>query len=455
MAIEASPVAKGQGSSALVSRTRRPRWARWLLVLAACAVLAGGGYYAWQTWFAKNSPAESLVTTVAQRGDLEDTVTATGTLQPKDFVDVGTQVSGQVKRLLVDVGAVVKAGELLAEIDPSVYQSKVDGNRALLLNQHAQLADRTAQVELARLQFIRQKNLDLENATTKEALQSAEATLQSATAQVAAIRAQIKQTESTLRGDEANLGYTKIYAPISGTVVSQAAKQGQTLNANQQAPVVMRIANLATMTVQAQVSEADVPKLRVGMDVYFTTLGGSNRRYYSKLRQIPPTPTVVNNVVLYDALFDVENPKQALMTQMTAQVFFVISSAKDAVLVPLAALRPVAAQGPPRAPRGTDAAGAKSGGTGAPRKGGERASGMDTRSQYGGGRALVDVMDAAGKVTEREVKVGVMNRISAQILSGLEPGEKVVIGTKVPAAAAPASKASALAPTAAKGGGRP
>ena len=162
----------------------------------------------------------------------------------------------------------------------------------------------------------------------------------------------MQQTESTLRGDEANLGYTKIYAPIAGTVVSQAAKQGQTLNANQQAPIVMRIADLSTMTVQAQVSEADVPKLHVGMDVYFTTLGGDNRRYYGKLRQIPPTPTVVNNVVLYDALFDVENPNQALMTQMTAQVFFVASSAKDAVLVPLTALRPVAAAGPGgKAPR--------------------------------------------------------------------------------------------------------
>ena len=163
------------------------------------------------------------------------------------------------------------------------------------------------------------------------------------------IKAQMQQTESTLRGDEANLGYTKIYAPIAGTVVSQAAKQGQTLNANQQAPIVMRIADLSTMTVQAQVSEADVPKLHVGMDVYFTTLGGDNRRFYGKLRQIPPTPTVVNNVVLYDALFDVANPNQALMTQMTAQVFFVASSAKDAVLVPLAALRPVAAEGRARA----------------------------------------------------------------------------------------------------------
>jgi macrolide-specific efflux system membrane fusion protein len=445
-----------------------PRAARWGVVLAACALLTGVAYYVWQTWFGEDNSAGGLITAVAQRGELEDTVTATGTLQPKDFVDVGTQVSGQLKKLHVEVGAVVKAGQLLAEIDPSVYQSKVDGDRAQLLNQHAQLADREAQLELAKLQFARQKNLDRENATTTEALQSAEATQQSALAQADAIRAQIKQTESTLRGDEANLGYTKIYAPIAGTVVSQAAKQGQTLNANQQAPIVMRIADLATMTVQAQVSEADVPKLRIGMDVYFTTLGGDTRRYYGKLRQIPPTPTVVNNVVLYDALFDVENPNQALMTQMTAQVFFLIASAKNAVLVPLAALRPVAAEGRARGPRASGAGADKSKdatrsggaerapGAGAARKGGgERASGVDPRSQYANGRALVSVVAADGDVTEREVKVGVMNRVSAQILSGLEPGEKVVIGTKAPTAAAKAQTGSALVPKAPKMGGRP
>jgi macrolide-specific efflux system membrane fusion protein len=214
----------------------------------------------------------------------------------------------------------------------------------------------------------------------------------------------------------------------------------------------MRIADLATMTVQAQVSEADVPKLHIGMDVYFTTLGGNTRRYYGKLRQIPPTPTVVNNVVLYDALFDVENPNQALMTQMTAQVFFVASSAKDAVLVPLAALRPVAAEGRPRGPR---AAGAGTGAGAARKDAGERASGIDPRSQYANGRALVSVVGADGKVSDRDVKVGVMNRVSAQIVSGVEPGEKVVIGTKAPAAAAPAQTGSALVPNATKGGGRP
>jgi macrolide-specific efflux system membrane fusion protein len=202
----------------------------------------------------------------------------------------------------------------------------------------------------------------------------------------------------------------------------------------------MRIADLATMTVEAQVSEADVPKLHVGMDVYFTTLGGDNRRYYGKLRQIMPTPTLVNNVVLYDALFDVANPNQTLMTQMTAQVFFVAASAKDAVLVPLAALRPVAPE--VRA--------------GVPRTGGDRASGIDPRSQFANGIALVAVVGADGKAVDREVRVGVMNRVSAQIVSGLEPGEKVVIGTKAPVAAVQPQTGSALVPTnAPKGGGRP
>ena len=432
-----------------------PRSARWGLILVAAALLAGGGYFAWQAWFGENDKGNSLLTAAAQRGDLEDTVTATGTLQPKDYVDVGTQVSGQLKKILVEIGAVVTAGQLLAEIDPSVYQSKVDGDNAQLLNLQAQLADRQAQLVLAGLQLARQKNLDREQATTTEALQSAAATQQSALAQSDSIRAQIKQTGSTLRGDQANLGYTKIHAPIAGTVVSQTAKQGQTLNANQQAPIVMRIADLATMTVQAQVSEADVSKLRIGMDVYFTTLGGNNRRHYGKLRQIPPTPTVLNNVVLYDALFEVENPKQTLMTQMTAQVFFVASSAKDAVLVPLTALHPVAAE---IWPTETKAAVADTGAASARKGGGERASGVDRRNQFANGRAQLGVVDADGKVVQREVKVGVMNRVSAQILSGLEAGETVVIGTKAPASAALAPSnqtSSSLAPNtnASRGGG--
>jgi membrane fusion protein, macrolide-specific efflux system len=315
-------------------------------------------------------------------------------------VDVGTQVSGQVKKLHVEIGDLVKKGDLLAEIDPTVYLSKVDADQAQLANLQAQLADRQAQLKLAEQKAQRQANMMREQATTAEAVQTAQAELQSAKAQIDAIRAQIQQTRSTLRGDQANLGYTKIYAPMAGTVVTQAAKEGQTLNANQSAPIVLRIADLSTMTVQSQVSEADVPRLRPGMPVYFTTLGDQRKRWYGTLRQIYPTPEVLNNVVLFDALFDVPNPDGTLMTQMTTQVFFVVAEAKDAVVVPVSALR-----------------------------------------RTGPGKATVNLLNSDGKVETREVEIGVSNRVSAQVLSGLEPGERVATSEKPQRGARSASAA--------------
>jgi len=346
---------------------------------------------------------QAPATVLVERGHLEDTVSATGTVQPRDYVDVGTQVSGQVKSLHVEIGQMVKKGELLAEIDPTVYLSKVDADQAQLANLQAQLSDRQAQLKLAEQKAQRQANMMRERATTTEAVQTAEAELQSAQAQINALKAQIQMTRSTLRGDQANLGYTKIYAPMAGTVVTQAAKEGQTLNANQSAPIVLRIADLSTMTVQTQVSEADVSRLRLGMPVYFTTLGDQRKRWYGKLRQIYPTPDVVNNVVLYNALFDVPNPDGTLMTQMTTQVFFVVAEAKDAVVVPMSALR-----------------------------------------RAGPGKATVNLLNSDGKVETREVEIGVTNRVSAQVLSGLQPGERVATSERPQRAAV---RAASAAPT--------
>src|SRR6476661_4778011 len=240
------------------------RRTRAALALAVALALGGGGYTAWNAWSDTHAPTREYTFTVVQRGDLEDSVTATGILQPRDYVDVGTQVSGQLKKLHVEIGSVVKAGQLLAEIDPTVYLSRVDADRAQLRTQEAQLADKQAQLALAEQQQQRQQNLQKENATTQDAVDTAAASLRSAKAQIDVLKAQADQTRSSLRGDEANLNYTKIYAPMAGTVVSQAAKQGQTLNANQPAPIILRIADLSTMTVQSQVSEADVAKLKVG-----------------------------------------------------------------------------------------------------------------------------------------------------------------------------------------------
>ncbi|WP_232023934.1 efflux RND transporter periplasmic adaptor subunit [Sulfurivermis fontis] len=356
-----------------------------------------GAYLAWRYFFAAAAgPVQNIA--VVQRGDIEEVVTATGMLQPRDYVDVGAQVSGQLHRIHVDVGSEVKEGDLLAEIDPTLFRARVDASRAQLRYQRAQLQDREAQLVLAEIRHRRQKNLLAEEATTVEALQNAEAELKSARAQIEMLKAQIEQTESSLRADEANLNYARIFAPMAGTVVSITARQGQTLNANQQAPIILRIADLSTMTVQTQVSEADVSRLRLGMEAYFTTLGSQERRWYGKLHRIEPTPTVQNNVVLYNALFDVDNPNRALMTQMTAQVFFVVAEAKEALLVPMSALTMQPAR--PAADIG------------------------DGRSRTR--RATVQVVAEDGGITPREVEVGISNRIQAQILSGLQEGERVV-----------------------------
>ncbi len=358
---------------------------------AAAAIMAAGGGTWW--WMGRDAAAAKWITAKAVRADIEDTTTALGTLQPLEYVDVGTQVSGQLRRVFVQVGDQVTEGQPLAEIDPTVYGTKVDASQANLRNLEAQLAEKRAQATLADELFARQQRMLAVNATSQEAFQNARTQQAAARAQVAQLQAQIAQVQSTLRGEQANLGYTKIYAPMTGTVVSQSARQGQTLVASQQAPTIVRIADLSTMTVWTQVSEADVGKLKLGQPVYFTTLGRPEARRQSTLRQILPTPEVLNNVVLYNALFDVGNPDGDLGIQMSAQVFFVHASAKDVVVVPAAAL----AQG-----KGKD---------------------------KGAGSTVLVMKD--GEPQPRPVRVGVRNRVQAQIVEGLAEGEEVVIGQRL------------------------
>lgn len=369
---------------------------RTLLAVLIVLVLAAG-YWGWQKFYGTKNVLETYQVAEVQRGDIQDLVTATGTVQPLEYVDVGAQVSGQLKKLHIEVGSVVKEGDLLAEIDPTVLRATVDARRAGLRNQIASKKNQEAQLALANLQYQRQKNLMAADATTRETLQTAEATLRSAQAQTEAIQAQIEQTQSTLRADEANLNYAKIYAPMAGTVVSLTARQGQTLNANQSAPTILRVADLSTMTVQTQVSEAEVGKLRKGMEVYFTTLGSQGRRWYGALRKVEPTPTVTNNVVLYNALFDVPNQNQALMPSMTTQVFFIAATAKDALLVPTAAVT-------------ISRAGSNAGGRGERGGGGDTATESAAGDQQAGKKAAdVNTVTAvksgdnpAGKMTQEE-----------------------------------------------------
>lgn len=371
----------------LPKRRSMRRGAKISLILIIAAGIIGGA--AW--WFQdeRESGPPSYVTQTIAIGNVEDTVSALGSLQPLQYVDVGTQVSGQLQKIYVDYGSSVKEGQLLAQIDPTVYQAKVSADQAQLLTLRAQVTQKEAQKVLAEQQFKRQKELLAAHATSQDAYDAADANVKVTAAQIDELQAQIKQTESTLNGDQANLGYTKIYAPMTGTVVSITARQGQTLNANQTAPIILRVANLDTMTVWTQVSEADAPKLKLGMPAYFTTLGQPDKRRYGKLRQIIPTPEVVNNVVLYDSLFDVDNPTHDLLPQMSAQVFFVVGEAKQVPVVPVVALRPVPG---------------------------------DKDHTHFTVRVLED-----GKPVQKEIVTGVTNRLTAEIRSGLSVGDQVIV----------------------------
>ncbi|MFT4241350.1 MAG: efflux RND transporter periplasmic adaptor subunit [Acidovorax sp.] len=315
-----------------------PSRRRVILAALALAAVAAGGWFAWAKWSASRAQTVEYVFATVQRTHFEDLVSATGALQPRDYVDVGAQVSGQLKKLHVEVGNDVTEGQLLAEIDAEQSAARVDASRASLRALQAQLAQSQVNLQKAERDLQRQRNLLKEDATTLELVQNAETTADAARAQITTQKAQIEQTQASMRVEESNLKYTKIYAPMAGTVVSITAKQGQTLNTNQAAPTILRVADQSSMTVQTQVSEADVGRLRVGMPAYFTTLGSPGRRWHGKLRKIEPTPTVTNNVVLYNALFDVENHNRSLMAQMTAQVFFVVAEARDALVVPMSAV---------------------------------------------------------------------------------------------------------------------
>lgn len=340
------------------------------------------------------------------RTDIEASVTAIGTLQPRRYVDVGAQVSGQITRLKVAAGDTVAKGDLLVEIDPSVQRATVDAGHAQLAGLRAQLAEQQAHHRLAGQQLERQKQLSADEATRLEDLQNAEAEFAATAARIANLKAQIDQTQATLQADVARLGYTRIYAPMAGTVVSVAAREGQTLNATYQTPDILRIADLSGMTVWTEVSEADVRRVKPGLPVYFTTLGGGGdaaaapggaRRWKSQVRQVLPAPaqaaasaatggvpTPVIKAVTYTALFDVDNEDGELMPQMTAQVVFVTARAENAVAVPLSALA-------------TDAKG-----------------------------STARVLGADGQPEIRSLRLGARSRHQVEVLEGLQPGERLV-----------------------------
>jgi macrolide-specific efflux system membrane fusion protein len=393
----------------LVSAPLRPRRRAWpWLALLALLPAAAAGFWWWQ---GRDTAPPPVQTAEVRRGDVADLVSSLGTVQPLRYVDVGVQVSGQITRLHVAVGDRVEAGALLAELDARVVQARMAQNAAEGARLRGLLAQQEASRDLATAQAQRQRTLFASNATSRDQLDAAEAQLRVIEAQIIQTRAQLEGQEAVLANDRTTLSFTRVLAPMAGTIVSLTAVEGQTLNANQTTPIILRIADLTAMRVVAQVSEADQPRLAPGMAVRFNTLGRPDRRYEARLMQIWPTPEVVNNVVLYSALFEVPNTDGALLPQMSAQVFFVRAEARDVIIVPLAAL-----------------------------------SGLSRRP--GAPPPTVQVQRDDGTTETRAVRIGVADRVNAEVLQGLSAGERVVM----PARGAGATRPGLTRPA---GGGRP
>lgn len=385
---------------------------RLLAATIAAVVVAAGA-----AWYITQPGAVSYATTAVTRSDVQNSVSALGVLVPSEYVDVGTQVEGQLVEMRAGLGDAVTKGQLVAVVDPTRYAAAVRQAEAEIADQSAALAGAQAKLELARWMHGSNMRLAAQGAETRAAVEQSEEALRAAQSAVDSIRAKISAGQASMKMHQANLGYTRIFAPMSGLVVSptsqsygtgwtklEIARQGEILNTKQSSPILFRIANLDRMIVRAQVSEADVAKLKPGMRAFVSTLGNPDRRLEARLQGIEATPELVNGAIFYDANLEVANPDRSLLPQMTAQVSFVVAEAKDALTVPLTALASTQRE------NGVNVAGCAS----------LRAGDMAAD--------CVQVL-VAGEPSPRSVIVGVTNEVSASIHSGLKVGEQVIIGS--------------------------
>jgi macrolide-specific efflux system membrane fusion protein len=379
---------------------------KYLLLLLVVMALGAGGLL-WYRHRHAADPLAGVITAEAERGDIELAVLATGALRPAKMVAVGAQVSGRITALNVKLGQTVKAGDLIAQIDSLPQQNALKTANAALANVQAQLQEKQASLVYAKQALRRAQSAFDTHATSQDALQSAQTTVLTTEAQIAALNAEIVEAQIGVQIANINLQYTRVTAPIDGTVLLIIAQQGQTLNAAQSTPTIVVLGQIDNMTVRAEISEADVTKVKPGQDVYFTVLGDPVKQFHGKLESVDPAPdtlrsdseiaTTNNNIssnssdstataVYYYGRFDVPNPDRFLKTYMTAEVHIVLGEAKNAVIVPSTAIR----------------------------------------TNPKNGNTFVEVIGNDGSVERRKVEVGLDDKVRAEIKSGLDAGERVV-----------------------------
>jgi macrolide-specific efflux system membrane fusion protein len=369
---------------------------KWLLALVVVGAAGLGGW-----WYFLAAPKAATVpnTVAAGRGTIEQTVLASGVLQANSLVSVGAEVSGRIEAVHVRLGQDVRRGELIAEIDSLNQENAVKTAQSVLAGIEAQKRNQQATLAKAEAALKRSQQLSASSLVSQTELETAQAAVDSALAQIDQFDAQIAQARLSVESAELNLARTRIVAPSDGTIVALLVEAGQTVNANQTIPTIVKIADLDTMVIKAEISEADVVRVKAGQRVYFTILGEPTRRIDATLREIEPAPTSIasdtaasDTAVYYNGLFDVPNEDHTLRISMTAQVTIVLDEATDTVTLPAGLLT---SQGPE-------------------------------------GDYVVQVYDPDSEQIEpRRVRVGLNNNIDAQITEGLEEGE-LVVSTSAP-----------------------
>jgi len=417
-----------------------------ILSWAAVAVLALGAAAYW--YFAHGREKEpEYQTAVVERGEITQMVTATGQLNPMTNVTVGSQISGIIQKIYVDFNSPVKAGQILAELDPSTY-------KAAVAQAEGELANAKANLELAQIQAKRAADLFKDNLISASEYDTVMAQLHQA-------EAQVKIRQAVLDNARVNLGRCTIYAPIDGIVISRNVDVGQTVAASLQAPTLFQIANdLTQMQINANVAEADIGSVEVGQDVEFTVDAYPYRVFHGKVKQVRNSAVVVQNVVTYDTVIEVSNPDLKLKPGMTANVSIITAHRENVLKIPNAALRF-------RPPETTDDSRANSvaaGGAGQRQfgsSGGPPSAGGRPGVRNRGDRAFIRTVyvlstnSAGGSRTAKlepvQVKIGISDGIMTEVIEGLKEGDVVVTGV----VASEQSRTASAPPRNPFGGGGP
>ncbi len=398
-----------------------------VLAVVVCLV-AGTGYYLYQKQAAA-SPELRYKTQALTKGDVTQTVSANGTLNPVTLVSVGTQVSGTVKKLHVDFNDQVKAGQVLAELDDAIYSAQVRQS-------DASMASAQAALQLARANEARMKSLFRDEYVSRQELDQAVQAREAAEAQARLARAQNDR-------DRANLGYSVIRSPVSGVVVDRQIDVGQTVAASFQTPTLFKIAqDLTQMQIYTTFAEADIGAIRVDQPVRFNVDAFPNRSFRGKVKQIRLNPTTQQNVVTYNVVVAVENPEQILLPGMTAYVSIVVAQKKGVLLVPNTALRFKPAE-PAKGEQAGEKAGAEPPAKSAngSRPGGPPGAGGERRRRDTG-TGTVHVLED-GQLKPIKISIGITDSRFTEVAGGeLKEGDKVIVGESLPNAAPAASSST-------------